>query len=314
MTANHGGGAVFNKAGGTLTVSNSTIAENSEQTYRGIKNLSTLTLLNTIVGRNWGGSSVSDVSGAVQAGSTDNLISDGTGLTGISNGVAGNQVGTSASPIYPLVAPLSSYGGTTETNALLAGSPAINAGGALTRLTAAITATATTISVGLASAIASTPGSYVIRIESEQMLVKNVNPSTNTLAVTRGYNGTTATTHKVGVGLILPADQIGQARVGALDIGAYELQLARSLSNVGATLVLGSNATVATGAKGTENSTLIVTLASAGSSDQTTIVAGGGVTFSGSTVNFNGAVIGAFTAGICGTQVATLSGGSSSTP
>ena len=50
-------------------------------------------------------------------------------MTGISDGSQGNQVGTAAAPIDPLLAPLSDYGGPTATMALLPGSPAI-AGGA----------------------------------------------------------------------------------------------------------------------------------------------------------------------------------------
>jgi len=83
------------------------------------------TLLNTIVA----GNVSSDVSGAiVTAGSTNNLIGNGTGMTGISNSVNGNQVGTSPAPINARLAALGSYGGATQTVALLPGSPAINAG------------------------------------------------------------------------------------------------------------------------------------------------------------------------------------------
>ncbi len=69
-----------------------------------------------------------DVSGPVDGASRHNLIGDGSGLSGISDGVNGNQVGTSASPIDPLLADLADYGGPTETLALLPGSPAIEAG------------------------------------------------------------------------------------------------------------------------------------------------------------------------------------------
>jgi hypothetical protein len=40
------------------------------------------------------------------ADSSYNLIGDGTGMSGISNGELGNQVGTGASPIDPELGPL----------------------------------------------------------------------------------------------------------------------------------------------------------------------------------------------------------------
>ena len=58
----------------------------------------------------------------------NNLIGDGTGSTGFINGVNGDQVGTSATPIDPVLGPLFNYGGPTETMALLPGSPAIDTG------------------------------------------------------------------------------------------------------------------------------------------------------------------------------------------
>src|SRR5262249_5119416 len=57
-----------------------------------------------------------------------NLIRDGTGITGPSDGVNGNQVGSAAAPIDPRLGPLQDNGGPTLTCALLPGSPAIDAG------------------------------------------------------------------------------------------------------------------------------------------------------------------------------------------
>jgi CSLREA domain-containing protein len=57
-----------------------------------------------------------------------NLIGRGEGCSGFTNDVGGDQVGTSADPIDPLLGPLSGNGGPTPTLALLAGSPAIDAG------------------------------------------------------------------------------------------------------------------------------------------------------------------------------------------
>jgi hypothetical protein len=66
-----------------------------------------------------------DVSGTVTTADHD-LIGDGTGATITTS--TGNKVGTSSSPINPLLGPLQNNGGTTWTLALLVGSPAINAG------------------------------------------------------------------------------------------------------------------------------------------------------------------------------------------
>jgi hypothetical protein len=67
-------------------------------------------------------------------------------------------------------------------------------GGVLTTLTAPIDYAVTTFGVALAQTI-SFETNYLIQIDSEQMLVTNVNTSTNTLTVTRGSNGTTAVGH-----------------------------------------------------------------------------------------------------------------------
>jgi CSLREA domain-containing protein len=57
-----------------------------------------------------------------------NLIGIGAGCFGVSDGVNGDQVGTAAQPIDPLLASLQDNGGATPTLALLVGSPAIDAG------------------------------------------------------------------------------------------------------------------------------------------------------------------------------------------
>ena len=60
----------------------------------------------------------------VQLTVNDSLI----GATDLAIGGTGNQVGTSVNPVNPLLGPLADNGGRTQTHALLAGSPAINAG------------------------------------------------------------------------------------------------------------------------------------------------------------------------------------------
>ncbi|MCU0878189.1 MAG: Ig-like domain-containing protein, partial [Pirellulaceae bacterium] len=62
-----------------------------------------------------------------------NLIGDATGVGGL--GGIGDQAGTSAAPINPLLGPLADNGGPTRTHALLAGSPAIDRGRNTTALT-----------------------------------------------------------------------------------------------------------------------------------------------------------------------------------
>ena len=62
---------------------------------------------------------------------TNNVIGVGdasTDFSGLANGTNGNQVGTTAMPLNPLLAPLSNYGGPVQTRALLPGSPAIDTG------------------------------------------------------------------------------------------------------------------------------------------------------------------------------------------
>ncbi len=131
------GGGLFMQGsttgGGQATVVSATIVGNTAGDGGGILNSSgTLTLNNTIVALNTGTPNP-DVRGAVNASSKFNLIGIGTaGLTGITNGTNGNQIGTAASPIDPLVGALQSNGGPTQTHGLLPGSPAIDQGKAFT--------------------------------------------------------------------------------------------------------------------------------------------------------------------------------------
>jgi hypothetical protein len=157
------GGGIYNA--GTLTVGNSTLCGNTAYLGGGIYNYGTrpVTLTNVTltanrasIGFNFGvggglfvqsrspvvlhntliagnfreafGTSRDDVYGALNSGGDYNLIGDRTGMTGLSNGVHGNLVGSAAAPIDPLLGPLADNGGPTLTHALLSRSPAIDAG------------------------------------------------------------------------------------------------------------------------------------------------------------------------------------------
>ncbi len=120
------GGAVYLQGNASLTVTNSTVSGNRANDGGGgyfIQTAGTLTLLNTIIAGNAAPSSP-DVGGLVHS-LGHNLIGDCTGGSGFA---ATDQVGTAAAPIDPKLGPLQDNGGLTPTMALLAGSPAINAG------------------------------------------------------------------------------------------------------------------------------------------------------------------------------------------
>ncbi len=145
-SAGAAGGGLANLYGGAATLTDCTVSDNNGQIGGGLADLNgtmTLTactisgnssgldsasgpptLTDTIVAGNTGG----DIRGAVAPGSANNLIGNGSGMAGISDGSQGNQVGSAAAPIDPLLAPLGDYGGPTPTMALLPGSPAIAGG------------------------------------------------------------------------------------------------------------------------------------------------------------------------------------------
>jgi hypothetical protein len=126
---NGSGSGIFNA--GTLTLANTTISDNVFQngcifsvpvTYGGgIATGGTAILVNTVVADNFA-TNLNDISGIINNAS-HNLIGDAASSGGIQHGVNGNIVGKN-----PLLGPLRNNGGPTMTHALLAGSPAINAG------------------------------------------------------------------------------------------------------------------------------------------------------------------------------------------
>lgn len=130
-----GDGAGLDFEAGSTTLSNCTITGNtghpfgSTSSYGGgiyINGGSTCTLDNTLVADNSAPNGPDIFGSATSAG--HNLIGQSDGSSGFSNGAQGDLVGTTASPVFPRIGPLAANGGPTQTHALLAGSPAINAG------------------------------------------------------------------------------------------------------------------------------------------------------------------------------------------
>ncbi|NQV25154.1 MAG: hypothetical protein HQ518_12390, partial [Rhodopirellula sp.] len=134
-TAGGEGGAIFNTgpdavSSGTTTIVNSTIVSNStDLSAGGIFNQSgsVVLLTNSIVAGNNAQGSNNDVQGAFTSIRT-NFVGDAGNATGLINGQDGNRIGTTLSPIDPVLGTLSSNGGPTQTHKLLIGSPAIDAG------------------------------------------------------------------------------------------------------------------------------------------------------------------------------------------
>jgi CSLREA domain-containing protein len=135
------GGAGGVHAQGSLIVTNSTITNNfappGASSAGGIfRSSGPVTIRGSIVAANVDNANVPDIGGV----STDfytsagyNLIGNVGTITGFNQ--PGDQTGTSAQPLDPMLDPLGNYGGTTATHRLQAGSPAIDRGNAFGRLT-----------------------------------------------------------------------------------------------------------------------------------------------------------------------------------
>ncbi|HLD44123.1 MAG TPA: choice-of-anchor Q domain-containing protein, partial [bacterium] len=134
-SATNGGGAIKN--GGTMTIVNSTIAENNSDSDAGditdtgsdggaVYNTSMLTIKNTIIANNTGVASKSpDCFGDI-ASTGYNIVGNEENNCDVDAAV-GDQLGTIDNPINPLLGALADNGGSTQTYALLTGSPAIDA-------------------------------------------------------------------------------------------------------------------------------------------------------------------------------------------
>ena len=141
------GSGIYNS--GTLTVTNTTISGHSGAKFGGgLANAGTATTINSTISGNssfGGGGGVYVFGGTVNGRNTIiakntsgdfygtltsqgyNLIGDSTGTT-ITPAQPTDQIGTSSSPIDPMLGPLQDNGGPTFTMALLSGSPARDKG------------------------------------------------------------------------------------------------------------------------------------------------------------------------------------------
>jgi hypothetical protein len=118
QTSSGSGSGMYNFFG-TVSINDSTFAANGSGIVR---QAGTVMLKNTIVALN-----NPDLYFAFTS-LGHNLIGNADGSTGFTDGVNGDQVGSSGSPVNPRLAPLGKNGGPTLTMALLPGSPAIDAG------------------------------------------------------------------------------------------------------------------------------------------------------------------------------------------
>ncbi|MFP6620821.1 MAG: Ig-like domain-containing protein, partial [Pirellulaceae bacterium] len=115
---------------GELRLEGVTVAYNHARTAGGgVVSASEATTIvhNTLVATNQAIVSSPDLAGTFSS-SSFNLVGDATGSEGLEHGVAGNQLGTFASPIDPKILGLADNLGRTRTHALLPSSPAIDAG------------------------------------------------------------------------------------------------------------------------------------------------------------------------------------------
>src|ERR1051325_6056953 len=215
------GGGVYHKQG-TLSLFNSTVdfnitrgGNNSSGQFAlasgsGVDTLAgTVNVQSSIIAGNTtiGVADSGDVKGA--------FTSQGYNLIGARDGSTGftqltDQSGTLASSLNPRVDPQGwqSNGGPTQTIALLSDSPAIDKGmrAVLASVSTNRDASQKVIFV-LNNAINSGGGGVVIQIDNEQMIVNAA--ASNSLTVTRGANGTTATAHGAGPSIYAPFDQRG---------------------------------------------------------------------------------------------------------
>jgi len=98
------GGGIANSADGILTITNCTITRNSSARFGAIYNCGTLTINNSIVAGNFASYSPDiyhDLTYNTTISGRNNLIGNGEGQNSLVNGINGNIVGTTISPIDP---------------------------------------------------------------------------------------------------------------------------------------------------------------------------------------------------------------------
>jgi hypothetical protein len=131
-----GGGGISVNAG-SLALLNDTVTDNVDASQAATNaggvsftGAGTFTLNNTIVAQNFATGAApqpQDIRGTVASG-VNNLIGIDTGLVGLVNGANGNQVGTVVAPLDPKLGPPQDNGGPTFSRKPLLGGPVINAG------------------------------------------------------------------------------------------------------------------------------------------------------------------------------------------
>ena len=123
------GGGLWNDDAAVVTLRSSTVSNNNamEGVGSGIYSDGSeeFVLDNSIVA---GNELNADFDGRIQSISSNNLIGNATLVNGVSDGQNGNQFGSSGNILLAGLGPLQDNGGPTRTHALLAGSPAIDAG------------------------------------------------------------------------------------------------------------------------------------------------------------------------------------------
>ena len=126
LSGNHSVG-IYND-NSSLSLTNSTVTANDGT---GVADFGpTSNVRNTIIAGN-GTLGSPDVEGSFNTQGNNLIGVNGTGLfgsSGFTNGVNGDQVGTSASPLNARLAALANNGGLTQTHGMLPGSPALDAG------------------------------------------------------------------------------------------------------------------------------------------------------------------------------------------
>lgn len=124
-----GGGGIWNGCSDCMKITNSTVVNNTaiDIPGGGISAYSSFRLRNSIVANNSSSAYAPDIRDTVTS-QGNNFVGDGSYSFGLENGVNNDQVGTTAAPIDPMLAPLADNGGVTQTHMPLAGSPVINRG------------------------------------------------------------------------------------------------------------------------------------------------------------------------------------------